>query len=112
MLESFDNFLAEVAPLRQLLLHLLVDLDLALVGLNLLLHLVVLEDEDFCLFGLVLQLGGQLMVLKDGQVRRRLQLLVVHGEEVRLRLLDVEEHLLAKLLRLLDPIKLFLVDLF
>ena len=112
LFESFDHFLAEVAPLRQLLLHLLVDLDLALVGLNLLLHLVVLEDEDFCLFGLVLQLGCQLMVLEDGQVRRGLQLLVVHGEKVRLRLLDVEEHLLAKLLRLLDPIQLFLIDLF
>ena len=112
LFESLDHFLAEVAPLRQLLLHLLVDLDLALVGLNLLLHLVVLEDEDFCLFGLMLQLGCQLMVLEDGQVRRGLQLLVVHGEKVRLRLLDVEEHLLAKLLRLLDPIQLFLIDLF
>ena len=50
LLESFDNFLAEVAPLSQLLLHLFVDLDLTLVGLNLLLHLIVLEDEDFCLF--------------------------------------------------------------
>ena len=60
----------------------------------------------------MLKLSGQLMILEDGQVRRRLQLLVVHGEKVRLRLLDVEQHLLSKLLRLLDPIKLFLIDLF
>ena len=43
-LESLDDFLAEVGSLRQLLLHLFVDFDFALVCLNLLLHLVVLED--------------------------------------------------------------------
>lgn len=43
-LESLDDFLAEVGSLRQLLLHLFVDFNLALVCLNLLLHLVVLED--------------------------------------------------------------------
>lgn len=43
-LESLDDFLAEVGSLRQLLLHFFVDFNLALVCLNLLLHLVVLED--------------------------------------------------------------------
>lgn len=60
---------------------------------------------------LVLQLGRQLMILQDGQVRGRLQLLVVHGEQVSLRLLDVEEHLFSQLLCLLNPVKFLLVDL-
>lgn len=60
---------------------------------------------------LVLQLGRQLMILQDGQVRGRLQLLVVHGEQVGLRLLDVEEHLFSQLLCLLNPVKFLLVDL-
>ena len=60
---------------------------------------------------LVLQLGRQLMILQDGQVRGRLQLLVVHGEQVGLRLLNVEEHLFSQLLCLLNPVKFLLVDL-
>lgn len=59
----------------------------------------------------MLQLGRQLMILQDGQVRGRLQLLVVHGEQVSLRLLDVEEHLFSQLLCLLNPVKFLLVDL-
>lgn len=69
-----------MTALGKLLLDLLVDLDLTLVRLNLPLHLVVLEDENFGLLRLVLQLGRQLMILKDGQVRRRLQLLVIHSQ--------------------------------
>ena len=46
LLEPLDHFLAEVTALSEFLLDLLVDLDLALVCLYLLLHLVVLEDED------------------------------------------------------------------
>lgn len=103
-LEALDDFLAEVGPLGQLFLDFLVDLDLALVSLNLLLHLVILEDEDLGLLRLVLQLGRQLVVLQDRQVRRCLQLLVVHSQEVGLRLLDVEEHLFAELFGLLDPV--------
>lgn len=59
----------------------------------------------------MLQLGRQLMILQDSQVRGRLQLLVVHGEQVGLRLLDVEEHLFSQLLCLLNPVKFLLVDL-
>ena len=61
-----------MAPLRQLFLHLLVDLYFPLIRLDLLLHLVVLEDEDLSLLGLVLELSSQLMVLKDGQMSSRL----------------------------------------
>ena len=44
-------------------------------------------------------------------MRGCLQLLVVHGQQVRLCLLDVEEHLFAQLLSLFYPIELLLVDL-
>ena len=111
LLEPLDHFLAEVASLGELLLDLLVDLDLALVRLDLRLHLVVLEDEDLGLLRLVLKLGRQLMVLEDSQMRGCLQLLVVHGQQVCLCLLDVEEHLFAQLLSLFYPIELLLVDL-
>lgn len=111
-LESLDDFLAEVGSLGQLLFHFFVDLDFSLVRLDLLLHLVILKDQDLCLLRLVLQLGRQLVVLQNGQVRRRLQLLVVHCQQVRLRLLNVEQHLFSELFCLLDPVKLLLVDLF
>ena len=61
-----------MAPLGQLLLYLLVDLYFPLIRLDLLLHFVVLEDEDLSLLGLVLELRSQLMVLKDGQMSSRL----------------------------------------
>ena len=48
------------------------DLNFPLIRLNLLLHLVVLKDEDLGLLGLVLELSSQLMVLKDGQMSSRL----------------------------------------
>lgn len=61
-----------MAPLGQLLLYLLVDLYFPLIRLDLLLHFVVLEDEDLSLLGLVLELSSQLMVLKDGEMSSRL----------------------------------------
>ena len=111
LLEPLDDFLAEVTSLGELLLDLFVDLDLALVRLDLCFHLVVLENEDLRLLRLMLQLGGQLMVLEDSQMCRCLQLLIVHGQQVRLRLLDVEEHFFAQLLSLFYPIELFLIHL-
>ena len=42
---------------------------------------------------------------------RRLQLLVIHGEQVGLGLLDIEEHFFAELLCLFNPIELLLIDL-
>ena len=95
LLQPLDHFLAEVRALGKLLLDLLVDFDLPLVSLNLSLHLVVLEDEDLSLLGLVLQLCRQLMILQDGQVCRCLQLLVIHGEQIGFGLFDVKKHLLA-----------------
>ena len=59
----------------------------------------------------MLKLCCKLMILQDGQVSGRLQLLVIHCKQVSLCLLDVEEHLLAKLFSLFDPIELLLIDL-
>uniref|UniRef100_A0A7S3MM06 Uncharacterized protein n=1 Tax=Favella ehrenbergii TaxID=182087 RepID=A0A7S3MM06_9SPIT len=111
LLEPLDDLLAKVGSLCQLLLDFFVDLDFALVSLNLLLHLVVFEDQNFGLFRLMLELGRQLMILQDRQMRRRLQLLVVHREQVRLCLFYIEKHLLAQLLCLLYTIEFFLIDL-
>jgi hypothetical protein len=58
MLEAFNDFLAKVRPFSEFLFDLLVNLDFALVRFNLLLHLVVLENKDFSLLRLVLQLSG------------------------------------------------------
>ena len=52
----------------------------------------------------MLKLCCKLMILQDGQVSGRLQLLVVHSKQISLCLLDVKEHLFAKLFCLLDPI--------
>ena len=71
-LQPLDHFLTEVAPLGQLFLHLLVDLYFPLIRLDLLLHFVVLEDEDLSLLGLVFELCSQLMVLKDCEMGSRL----------------------------------------
>ena len=49
LLQTLDDFLTEVGTLGQLFLNLFVDLNLTLVGLNLLLHLVVLEDQNLSL---------------------------------------------------------------
>ena len=59
----------------------------------------------------MLELSRQLMVLQDGQVSCRLELLVIHGQQIGFGLLNVEQHLFAQLLSLFDPIKLLLVHL-
>ena len=88
------------------------DFNLALVGLDLLLHLVVLEDEDLRLLRLVLELGRKLVILQNGQVSRGLQLLIIHGKQIGLGLLNVEKHFFAQLFSFLNAIKLLLIDLF
>ena len=55
------------------------DLYFPLVSFNLLLHLVVLKDENLSLLGLMFQFGRKLMILKYGQMCSCLQLLVIHG---------------------------------
>ena len=112
LFQPLDDFLAEMASFGKFFFDLFVDFNLALVSLDLLLHLVILEDQDFSLLGLMLELRSELVVLQDGQVRRRLQLFVIHGQQVGFRLLNVEEHLFAQLLSLLDAIELLLIDLF
>lgn len=111
LLQTLDDLLAEVRALGKLLLDLFMDLNLALVSLDLRFHFVVLVDQDLRLLRLMFEFGRELMVLKDGQVRCGLQLLVVHRQQVSLCLLDVEEHFLPQLLCLLDPVELLLVDL-
>jgi len=49
MLQAFYDFLAEVRTFSEFLFDLFVNFDFTLVRFNLLLHFVVLEDEDFSL---------------------------------------------------------------
>lgn len=70
--ELLDDFLAEVRPLGQLFLHFLVDLDVSLRLLNLLRQLLVLLQQILGLPALVLQLGGQLVVLENSESSRSL----------------------------------------
>ena len=112
LFEPLDDFLAEVGTFGQLLFNLFVDLNLALVGLDLRFHLVVLEYENLSLFRLMLQLCRELVVLQDRQMRSRLQLLVVHSQQIRLRFFYVEQHFFAQLFGLFDAVELFLIDLF
>lgn len=65
LLETLDDFLAEMRALRKLFLNLFVDFDIALERLYLSLHLVVLEQELLSLLRLILKLGCQLMVLQN-----------------------------------------------
>lgn len=71
------------------------DLHITRKCLDLLLHLVVPKQKLLALLGLVLKLRGQLLVLKNGEPRRRLELLIVHSHQVSLSLLDLQEHLLS-----------------
>lgn len=118
LLQLFDDFLAKMRPLCQFLLHLFVNLYVPLQGFDLLLHLVVFEEQLLRLLALVLELRGELMVLQNRQPRRGLQLLVIEGKQIRLGLLDLEQHLLPQLLGgldllsfLLSEFKLLLLDL-
>ena len=49
LLLTLDHFLAEVRTFGKLLFDFFVDFDFALIRLDLLLHFVVLVNEDFCL---------------------------------------------------------------
>lgn len=57
LLEALDDLLAEMRAFREFLLNLFVNLDIAFERLNLSLHLVVLEEQLFCLLRLVLKLS-------------------------------------------------------
>ena len=52
-----------MGALSKLFLDFFMDFNLALVGLDLLLHLVVLENEDLRLLRLVFELGRKLVIL-------------------------------------------------
>ena len=105
--ELLDNFLAEMRAFRQLLLDLFVSVNVPPNLLYLRPHLVVLVKQLLRLFGLVLQLSRQLMVLKDRQPCGRLLLLIIQSQQVGLRLFDFILHFLSELLSGLDLLPLF-----
>ncbi len=68
-----------MGPFSEFFFDLFMDLDFALICLNLLLHLVVLVNQYLSLLRLVFELSGQLVILEDGQMCSRLQLLIIHS---------------------------------
>lgn len=111
-LQSLDDFLAEVRSLGQLLLNFLMNVNVTDERLNLLLVLIVLQEQFLSLLRLELELGRELTVLEDGEAGRRLQLLIVQREQVRLGLFDLEQHLLSQLLSGLNLLTLLYGHLF
>ena len=79
-LQALDNFLAEMGPFCEFFFNFFMDFNFPLICLDLLLHLVVLVNQNFGLLRLVFKFSGQLMILEDGKMRGRLQLLIIHSE--------------------------------
>lgn len=77
LLEFLDDLLAVKSPFAKLLLNALVQTDVTLKLVDLLGHLGVFRNKLLGLLGLVVQLGGQLVVLENGESRCGLQLLIV-----------------------------------
>ena len=109
-LEASDHFLRFVSSLGQLLFYLLVQGDVALQDFDLLRHLVMRLHELLCVFGLVVELSRQLVVLQDGQSGLRLELFIIECHQVCLSFLHLEIHLLGEFLHVLDLLKLSFVD--
>ena len=110
LFESFDNLLAEMASLCQLLFNLFVDLDVAFECLDLSLHLIVFVYELLSLLRLVFKLCRQLVILEDRKPCSGLKLLVVEGQQVCLRLFDLVEHLFSEFLRSLNLVSFLFVN--
>jgi hypothetical protein len=100
-----------VSPFGQFLLNLLMKLDIAAQAFDLYFLLVIALYERFSLGALVLKLGCELVVLQNSESRGRLQLLVVQGHQVGLRLFDLVIHFLLDLLNGLDLVTLAIVHL-
>lgn len=94
--QLLDNPPRVMRPLRQLLLNLTMDVQILLQVAYLLDELLVFEDQFLTLFGLELQLTGELMVLKDCQPRRGVELLLLQGQQIRTHIFDLGQHLIPE----------------
>jgi len=95
LFEFLDDLLAIKSPFAKLLLNALVQTDVTLKLIDLLGHLGVFRNKLLGLLGLVVQLGGQLVVLKNGESRCGLQLFIVKRHQVSLGLPDFVIHFFA-----------------
>ena len=64
---------------------------------------MVLKHDVFCALALVVQLGCQLHILKNGQSRGALQLLFVCHRVLHAHGPDLHQHIFTELVNLLDP---------
>lgn len=79
--------------------------------IHLLRHLLVLIGDLLGVLRLILQLTGQLHILLDRQLGRALQLVLIHGQHLRLDIPDVRQHLLAQLVNGDVPFLLYRLQL-
>ena len=79
--------------LCQLTLNRLMQLDIPLQRVDLILHLVVLGQQLLRLLGLVVELGGQLVVLQGGEAGGCVDLFFVQGSQISLGFLDLVLHI-------------------
>jgi hypothetical protein len=93
-LQFLYDFLTVECALAKLLLDVLVETDVAFKRVYLVGHVGVLCDQLLGLLGLVVQFGGQLVVLQDGKSGGSLQLLVVERSQVGFGLVDFGFHFL------------------
>ena len=84
------------------MLHILVNLNIPLQSHNFGCLFFINLHEFFTLFGLVIQLNSQLVILMHGQSRGRLQLLLINGQKGRFRQLNLLQHVFPKLFCLLN----------
>lgn len=110
-LELLNNLLAVKGPLAELLLDGLVDAYVSFQLLDGLVHRIILRDQLLSLLRLVVQLGGQLVVLQNCESCCRLQLLLVQRHQVCLSLFYFVVHFFAQLLDSVDLCSLTLVYL-
>lgn len=82
LVEFLYHSLGEVGPFGQLIFHFFVYVEFLRQFLKFGLHFLILEDEFFCLFGLILELAGELMVLENGQPSGGGELFFLQGEKV------------------------------
>ena len=91
-----------MTSLGELLFHLFMNLDISFQGFNLSFHLVISVQKLLGLFRLVLQLRRQLMILQNGQPRRRLQLLIIQRQQICFGFFNFIKHFFSQLFSCLN----------
>ena len=91
-------------PFSKFLLNFLMDVNIPLQNVNLLLVLGIFKQQFLSLLRLELKFVSELRILKDGQPRCSLKLVIVQSEQISFSFLDFVEHFFAESLSCLNLI--------